>query len=118
MECSLFARLRACGTDIDSALNRCMGNEALYTKFLLRFPQEACMNDLREAVREKQSDKALSAAHTLKGLSGNLGMDPLYRISGKATDLFYHDQPEEAYALLPEIESAYQAIVHAIEETK
>ena len=60
------------------ALERFMGSEALLTRFLGRFLEDGNMDALRAAVAAGEWDKALTASHTLKGMSGNLSMTVLY----------------------------------------
>lgn len=81
-------RLNAAGIDTEEALARFMGNEALMMKFLLRFPQDPSFQQLKESMDRKDAAGAFAAAHTLKGVVGNLSMKELFRrVSDVVEDL-------------------------------
>lgn len=61
--------------DVPTALARFMGNEKLYEKFLRKFVEDESFFKLYVAVNNKDAESAFSAAHTLKGVAGNLGLD-------------------------------------------
>ena len=61
----------AYGADYHSTMARFMGNEAMYMKFLDMLFKD---DNLEKLVYEE----ALSAAHTLKGVVGNMGRTPLF----------------------------------------
>lgn len=77
MDIKVKEMLKGAGVDLEKTLARFMGNEALYCKFLLRFPSDPNYLDLEKALREKDLDLVERAAHTLKGVSANLGLDPV-----------------------------------------
>ena len=65
-------RLLAAGVQVDEALERFMGNEALMMRFLLRFPGDGNFSLLRQAMARGDVSGAFEAAHALKGVTGNL----------------------------------------------
>lgn len=74
----LFNKLEAWGADIENSLGRFMDNEALYTKFIMKFLENTEMEALTEALDKEDYENAITAAHTLKGVAGNLGLTPLF----------------------------------------
>lgn len=56
---------------------RFSGNGVLFKRMLMKFPEDGSFAALREALREKDAVAAFAAAHTLKGLAGNLSMTRL-----------------------------------------
>lgn len=67
--------------DVEGSLARFAGMEPLYAKFLKKFPEDKTFDALTEAM-EKRDWKAIeTAAHTLKGICGNLGLTGLYEKS-------------------------------------
>ena len=68
-------RLVAAGVDVPTALDRFMGNEGLYEKFLKKFPGDDNFRILVEGTKNRDLEGAFTAAHTLKGVAGNLGLD-------------------------------------------
>ena len=61
--------------DTADGLNRCMGNLDLYRRLLKGFAktQARVHDDLLQACQQSQWTQAYSLAHSLKGLSGNIG---------------------------------------------
>lgn len=102
------------GILVDEALERFMGNEALLEKFLHKFLEDDNYQRLVQAINHEDYDDALRAAHTLKGVCGNLSMHELYRLTGQQVELFRQQKPEEAKALLPAVEQALENIKAAV----
>jgi len=74
----LLNKLADWGADVETALDRFMGNEELYIKFILKFLENAEMEKLIEALGKTDYEDAITQAHTLKGVTGNLGIVPLF----------------------------------------
>ena len=70
--------------DVDGTISRFMNNSEIYIKFLARFPDEDRITPINDAVANHDYEKLLSAAHKLKGVSANLGMNEL---SSKAAEI-------------------------------
>lgn len=67
--------LENAGIDVDTALRRMMNNEALLIKFLKKFGEDDSYKNLKAAMVTGDRRAAFIAAHTLKGVAGNLGLD-------------------------------------------
>lgn len=61
------------GVDIDGAISRLCGNVELYKKLLLKFLEDKSYEQLVNSIIINDYKNIESYAHTLKGLSGNLG---------------------------------------------
>ena len=81
---NLLNALREIGVDVDGTISRFMNNSEIYVKFLARFPDEDRVTPIYEAIAAKDYDKLLSAAHKMKGVTANLGMNQL---SSKAAEI-------------------------------
>lgn len=68
----------AYGADYKTTMERFMGNEAMYLKFLGMFFKDENIKLLGKAISDNNMDGAFEAAHTLKGVAGNMGLSPLY----------------------------------------
>ncbi len=68
----------AYGGDYDKTMKRFMGNEALYCKILPKLFQDDNLQKLGRELETGNFESAFEAAHTLKGVSANLGLTPLY----------------------------------------
>ena len=66
------------GADYETTMARFMGNEALYLRCLEMLFQDENLRRLGAALAEGDLSGAFEAAHTLKGVAGNLGLTPLY----------------------------------------
>ncbi len=76
MDRDMIAELADIGVDTETALSRFMGNTNLYTKFLFKFPADDNFAKLKASIDSKDKDGAFMAAHTVKGVAANLGLDP------------------------------------------
>ncbi len=79
--------LKAFGANTDDALTRCMGNEAFYFRMIGKVIDDPNFGFLEEAVSAGDLDKAFEAAHTLKGVLGNLSLTPIYDPVAEITEL-------------------------------
>ena len=114
MDTKTLLALRNAGVDTDGALRRFSGNTALYEKFLFKFPADENFAKITPALQAGDWEGALTAAHTLKGVSGNLGMDRLYRACAETVALLRAEDYDGANASGEELEAAYGAILAAL----
>lgn len=75
------------GADVEGTLHRFMGNEALFLKFLMKFKDDTNYAGLTENLDQGNYEEAFKYAHTLKGVSANLGLDPICRPVSALTEL-------------------------------
>lgn len=75
---SLLDDLKNIGCDIDDGLNRFMQNSSLYEKMLRKFPESLSKVNLEKDFEDHNVENAISEAHTIKGVTGNLSITPLY----------------------------------------
>jgi len=73
------------GISIASGLGRVGGNKQLYAKLLCKFKegQEKAVEQIEAALQSGDVETAARLAHTVKGVSGNLGGDSLYRAAAE-----------------------------------
>ena len=79
--------LKHFGCNTDDGLSRCMGNEAFYFKLIGKVIDDKNFQMLEDAVASKDLDKAFDAAHSLKGVLGNLALTPVYQPVYEITEL-------------------------------
>lgn len=82
--------LEGAGVNVEETLRRFMNNEMLMIKFLI--------------------------AHTLKGVSGNLGLIKLYEIFSRMCQDCRNDQYEDLDGLFAQAEANYSKVVEAIKK--
>ena len=68
------------GIDVDRTIARFSGNEALFIKFLGKYLEDHNAELLKKAYERLDCEAIENAAHTLKGIAGNLGMTALYHL--------------------------------------
>lgn len=66
------------GGDYNATMARFMGKGSLYMKIFGMLFRDDNLQILGKALEEGDLDAAFMAAHTLKGVSGNLGLTPFY----------------------------------------
>lgn len=64
--------------DVDGSLVRFSNMEAMYLKYLKRFINEPTYETLLSAISAQDFASIETAAHTLKGICGNLGLNSLF----------------------------------------
>lgn len=69
----------AYGADYTVTMERFLGNEAMYLRFLDMLFQDGSLRRLGGALDAGDMTAAFEAAHTLKGVAGNMGLTPLYQ---------------------------------------
>ena len=109
-------QLEAAGVDVDEALGRFMDNEALMMKFLLRFPGDSNFPLLRRAMAAGDIQGAFEAAHTLKGVTGNLSLKGFYRLISALVEDLRGEDYDTASGKMAELEERYAHITAALEE--
>lgn len=110
----MMSELAALGTDIEDALKRFMGNSALYMRMLKKLPDNIERLGIREYIISGDLDTALSNAHTLKGVYGNMSVTPLYKAYTEIVALLRENKPTEALAALEKVLSVQERLVEII----
>lgn len=108
--------LKNAGVDVTGSIARFAGNEGLYHKFLMKFLEDTTFSGLNHAMEQGDFDEALRTAHTLKGLSGNLGLTPLFNACSEFVTAIRQDQTGRCAALYEEISRCYNDITKVIKE--
>lgn len=116
MERDFLELLKEIGVDTDGALWRFSNNRALYEKFLLKFPSEETFALLKNSVANKDAEGALIYSHTLKGMSGNLGLTPLYDKMCAFVDRIRAGDADGAFSDYDALEQEYTKILGIINE--
>ena len=87
--------LKENGAGADMAGKRVMGKKELYKKFLVKFLADHSCEAIAEHIGGNNYEEAFNSAHTLKGVAGNLGLDPIYEKASEITELLRGKQPDE-----------------------
>ena len=102
----------ALGGSYTDVLSRLM-NDKMITKYLGKFTEDTSYNDIFAALEAKDYETAFRAAHTLKGLCLNLGLEKLYK---SAYEALRGKTDETPPAMLEELKANYESSVLAIKQ--
>ena len=89
----------------------------LIRRFIAKFLDDGSYPELCRAMEQGQTEEAFRAAHTLKGVSANLGFDRLTASSGELTELLRGRTdgiPTEAVPLLDMVRQDYELTADTI----
>lgn len=90
---------------------------ALVERFVGKFLDDGSYSELAGAMEAGQTEIAFRAAHTLKGVSANLGFEQLRSSASDLTELLRGKtgpMPAEAAALMEQVSRDYQMTTDAI----
>lgn len=110
--------LKALGVNVDEALERFMGNGALYEKMLNKLTNAVRDVQVLPCFEEGDHTKALENAHALKGVTGNLSITPLYKGYTEIVDELRAGNPEKARKVLDDMLPVQEQIIECIEKYK
>ena len=108
--------LRQAGINVDTALERFMGNSDMYEKFLLRFFQDTNYEQLKKCVQQNDAEGAFGCAHTLKGVIMNLSMDVLTEEIVPMVEVFRKGTCDGAQEYLSEFSARYERLQKSLNE--
>jgi HPt (histidine-containing phosphotransfer) domain-containing protein len=98
MDIKYKRQLLEVGMDLNSVLDRFMNNEGLYERFLVKFLEDSNFFELMKNIEAGNYEEAFFNAHTLKGVSANLGLtsihNPLVSIVDELRDNKINDSSE------------------------
>ena len=114
METNIQTQLSQGGVDVAVTLARFGGNEALFLKFLKRFPTDPTYETLKTELQNQSREGIKDACHTLKGVSGNLGLSPLFEACSNMMALLRADEQSDATTAFVAVQTSYQQAVEMI----
>ncbi len=112
--------LERIGVNIEKTLARFMNKEEMFMRFVGKFLDEDSFHKLSAAVREKDYEEAFKHAHTLKGVSANLGLTNVFECAGAVTDEL-REAPYDEDAIeniMTDLSEKYKKTVEVIEKLK
>ncbi|MCR5521478.1 MAG: Hpt domain-containing protein [Lachnospiraceae bacterium] len=104
------------GCDTQTALERFLGKEELYMKFIRKFLDDKSFDNLKGFIGASDYENALKSVHTLKGVSGNLGFTALYDVASDMVTKFRAQQDRDAVAEYGKLEQIYTEIYSIIQK--
>ena len=95
------------GIHVDEGTARMMGNQNFYIRLLQKFPSDKSYARLLDAARK--------AAHTLKGLTGDLSIAVLFIPLTEIMEALRRRDMDRALVLTEALSSQYDSVIAAIE---
>ena len=91
-------------------------SDRLVEKFVLKFPADPSMQQLRDAIASGDHDVAFRAVHTLKGVAANLSFTELWKASSALTEQLRRCDGIVDETLLNNLENAYKHVTDSIQK--
>ncbi len=114
----LFEELKENGVNVDEGIERVMGNAGLYRQMLFMLLDMLEGFSPQRDFDSSNCPDVIEKVHKIKGATGNLAVQPLYHAYMKALELLRANQPEQAEAVLLEIQPVQEKIMACIEKYK
>lgn len=108
--------LQEAGVDVDSVLERVMGNEALLERLFRKLTADTNYQRLEQAIGAEDREGALAAAHTLKGACGNLSVTILFELLTKQVEAFRAGDWNAAVSMQQEVSAEYFRVMEKLKE--
>lgn len=108
------ALLDGAGIRVDDVLERFLHNETLMFRILNHFLDDRNFSMLTAALSRGDTETAFRAAHTLKGVCGNLSMERMYPLVYEQTECLRSGDLAAASAMLPQVTAEYDTLCSAI----
>lgn len=111
--------LRRNDVDVDSAVDRLMGNDDLYLDFVKRLPEQLNLAAIREALSRQDAETFHFYLHNLKGFAINLGINEIADAAQAGLTEFRATQfrnTAKLEGLLEEIEASAEKFSSALVE--
>lgn len=112
----LISELQALGVNTHEAVERFNNNSALYVKMLGKFTGAVEGLEVMPYLESGDLEKAVTNAHTLKGVTGNLSLTPLYKAYTDIVALLRANDPDKAKQILSDILPVQSDIIACIEK--
>ena len=106
------------GIDTKSGIARVGGNKKLYRKILIKFYTDysEATTEILDAIGQNDQELARRLAHTVKGVSGNIGAGDLQEIAGQLESAITDGETDHARSLIPSFETRLKAIMLSLEK--
>lgn len=107
------------GIDYDDGLNRFMGQEELFVKFLLKYLDDPSYRELVKGLEDRNAEEAFAAAHKMKGVVSFLSLKDLYDALVPVVEALRHATVvDDALALFPKLQEQYLRVTAFIRTIK
>lgn len=109
-------KLSKAGVDANQGIRRFNNNAEMFEKFLMSFPEDPHFDDMVDSLQKRDVKAAFLAAHSLKGIAGNLSLIRLHERLIPLVEVLRADNFPEDPKLITEVTEAYREVVKALTE--
>jgi len=88
----LLESLKNWGADVSGALERFSGDETLYLECLSLFVADDHFSALAKSLATKNYNEAFEHIHSIKGVAGNMGLNPMYKAACELGAALSHEE--------------------------
>lgn len=110
---AIEALYQIAGGDYAGVIGRLRTDERV-AKFVTMFADDESYNNLVAHMAAQNWEEAFRAAHTLKGISRDMGFIDLSEYASEITEALRADEHDRAQELLPPVQEEYQHVAEAI----
>jgi CheY-like chemotaxis protein len=105
------------GVAVEAGLARLGGNMKLYRELLVEFRRDYsdAAGQIKEALESGDKERAQRLAHTVKGVSGNIGAEDIHERAGELESAIRHEASAEIGALLDLFSQSLSDIISSLE---
>ncbi|MCI9129085.1 MAG: Hpt domain-containing protein [Eggerthellaceae bacterium] len=114
MDETLASKLAEYGIDLPDAMERMDGDEALFKRLALKYLNNTNYVDYVAAMEAKDYDSAYTAAHTLKGVSGNLSFANLFKVASATSEALHQGEYQAAQEMMPDLKAAHDKVIEGL----
>ena len=107
-------KLQLAGINYADGVKRFSGNTGLYEKFLFRFPEDPSYEDMIKALEAQDYDTAFRAAHTMKGVTGNLSLETLHSNLLPLVEALRNKELNGIDDMLKKVEECYSKVIETL----
>ena len=114
MSADLATKLAEYGIDYTDAMDRMGGNGDLYKKLALKYLDDGNYEALVAAMDVADYDDAYKAAHSLKGVAGNLSFNKLFELASTVSGALFQGEYQAVEPLMPALKEANEKVIEGL----
>lgn len=120
MDVEILRKFTEAGAKPEDAIYRFLGKEDIYKKFLKKYLDDTGIGTIKQGVKKRDAYEVFKAAHTLKGVAANLGLESVQSKASEITEYtreksFDCFEPAVLDTMIAELEACNSQVCEVIE---
>ena len=111
-------KLAPYGIDYLDAMDRMDNDGDLYKMLALKYLDNSKYTDLVAALEVEDFDEDYKAAHSLKGVAGNLSFSNLFDVAASMSEALFQGEYQAAEKMLPDLSDANDKVIEGLNAWK